>query len=341
MKSRSRRTALFVRVGIAAAFACLIIFMLNPQHVPASQTTAETSAESSQIFVPNPSYEPEKSPSDDYKIPNIVHMIFGLDHTYTGKFINRQPKWSYIHYLSVVSAWRNIKPRSIMFHHGNLPAGKWWDLSKPYLTLVRARNVTEIFGVPVRHFAHKADIIRLEVLKKYGGIYLDADVVTLRSFDSLRKHSVVMARQHVRKTKIEICNAVILATPNAPFLERMYQSYSRDFKPDECYACHSVILTGMLAKQYPKEIHVEPADTFFRPGHLAPEQLFVQNTYDFSKNLAIHLFESQFHQYLEMVTPDYVATEDNTFAKMVRFALPPELYDPDSMQQPVAPGTSD
>lgn len=69
-------------------------------------------------------------------------------------------------------------------------AGASWEASlkanaKPAkkgteLRLVRQRDVTEIFGNPVEHFAHKADVIRLEALRDYGGAYLDTDVLVIK-----------------------------------------------------------------------------------------------------------------------------------------------------------------
>ena len=35
---------------------------------------------------------------------------------------------------------------------------------------------TSVFGKPVNHFAHQADIIRLLAMKHMGGIYLDIDM---------------------------------------------------------------------------------------------------------------------------------------------------------------------
>lgn len=48
------------------------------------------------------------------------------------------------------------------------------------LKMVKQRDVTEIFGRKVEKLAHKADVIRLEVLRDYGGIYLDTDMFVLR-----------------------------------------------------------------------------------------------------------------------------------------------------------------
>lgn len=46
--------------------------------------------------------------------------------------------------------------------------------------MVKSRDVKSIRGNEIEHFAHKADVIRLEALRDWGGIYLDTDVVVVR-----------------------------------------------------------------------------------------------------------------------------------------------------------------
>lgn len=72
-------------------------------------------------------------------------------------------------------------------HHVYEPTGFWWEEWKRMvaetpteLVMTKQRDITEIFGKEVTHFAHKADVIRLEVLRDYGGVYLDTDVLVLR-----------------------------------------------------------------------------------------------------------------------------------------------------------------
>ena len=68
------------------------------------------------------------------------------------------------------------------------PSGFYWDEfvrnveeeEGTKLEMRRVRDVTEIYGNPVLHFAHKADVIRLEALKETGGVYLDVDVLITR-----------------------------------------------------------------------------------------------------------------------------------------------------------------
>jgi len=61
-------------------------------------------------------------------------------------------------------------------HYEHLPRGPWWDEIVPHLTLIKTIVPDEIYGRPIRHFAHKADVLRLLAMKYSGGIYLDIDM---------------------------------------------------------------------------------------------------------------------------------------------------------------------
>jgi len=61
-------------------------------------------------------------------------------------------------------------------HYEHLPTGPWWDLLEPQLTLMRTVVPDTYLGRPLKHFAHKADVLRLLAMKYSGGIYLDIDM---------------------------------------------------------------------------------------------------------------------------------------------------------------------
>jgi hypothetical protein len=44
-------------------------------------------------------------------------------------------------------------------------------------------------GFSVREVAHSADMLRLRLMRDIGGVYMDADVITVKSFDALLKVS--------------------------------------------------------------------------------------------------------------------------------------------------------
>ena len=61
-------------------------------------------------------------------------------------------------------------------HYEHLPTGPWWKLLEPQLTLIKTVVPESYLGRPLKHFAHKADVLRLLAMKYSGGIYLDIDV---------------------------------------------------------------------------------------------------------------------------------------------------------------------
>jgi len=112
---------------------------------------------------------------DPTVVPPSVHFIFGLASDFGGK------PFGLVHHLVVKSALRFVtgSEASVYFYHAHEPAGEWWDATKPLLALRRVRAPSAVFGRPLRRFAHQADVIRLEVLLSFGGVYLDLDVMLL------------------------------------------------------------------------------------------------------------------------------------------------------------------
>jgi hypothetical protein len=191
-------------------------------------------------------------------IPNTIHFIFGMDEQFGGK------PFSYIHYLAVRSALAVNKPDQVVLHYGFEPRSEWWEAVKPYVILDRVTPPSKIFGKPLRHFAHRSDILRLEIMRCEGGIYLDMDVFCVRSLAPLRAHNLVMGIEPNQG----LCNAVILAEPNAPFINLWVESY-REFD-QELWNYHSVYVPYRLAQAYPHLINVVDEYTFFFPMYDDP-----------------------------------------------------------------------
>ena len=131
--------------------------------------------------------------------------------------------------------------------------------------LKRARDFDEIFGNPIVKFAHKADIIRIEALLEHGGIYLDLDVFTIRSFAPLLRFETVMGLEGgvPPMPRQGLCNAIIVSSATSPYLRRWYEAY-RTFR-DSDWAGHSVKLPLKLAVRHPHEIVVLDPFAMFYP----------------------------------------------------------------------------
>ena len=246
-------------------------------------------------------------------IPKLLHYCFGMSPDYGGK------KWSLIHYACVKSAIQRIRPDEVFFYCEYEPAGPWWELTRNMVTLEKIVAPREIFGNPLLHVAHRADVVRLEKPLERGGIYLDADVFVHRGFDDLLEHSTVLGEQCANGRIVGLCNAVILAEPQAPFLKRWHSEY-RNFRSkgrDEFWDEHSVKLPYSLSQQFPDEVTILPESAFFSPDCTTAglDAIFASgDRVDISSSYATHLWESlAWNEYLEYLTPRRVRTIDTNF----------------------------
>ncbi|KAI9032048.1 nucleotide-diphospho-sugar transferase [Hyaloraphidium curvatum] len=221
------------------------------------------------------------------RVPKLVHFIYGLDQS-------RVPEFGFIQWLSIVSAYESIRPERIFFWHRGEPRGEWWERAKHFITDRRqARDVTSVFGNPIANYAHKADILRLEILIEHGGIYLDQDTVVWRSLDELLGYECVMGHEG-EGGWVGLGNAVIIAQPRSRFLSRWLRSY-HNFD-DANWNYHSIILPRILAAENPREVHVLDYTRFFWPlwNENGLQKFYVEKVYDFGKlGFTNHLWESK------------------------------------------------
>lgn len=261
-------------------------------------------------------------------IPRIVHFCFGMSPDFGGK------PWSLVHHVCLTSAVKRIKPSQVLFHCTYEPDGPWWELSRPLVTVCKVKAPDEIFGNPLRHNAHRADVIRLEQLLQTGGIYLDADVFVHRDFDSLLANSTVMGEEREEGTVIGLGNSVILAEPQAPFLKRWYAEY-RWFRSggfDKYWDEHSVRVPYRLAKQSGDDITILPDIAFFSvpwtPQGLSKLFQSIEHI-DTSTIYANHLWETiAWKPFLQNLTPGRVRAQQTNFHQWARplIELLPDNY---------------
>ena len=57
---------------------------------------------------------------------------------------------------------------------------------------------------------------------EYGGVYLDGDTWVLRSLDDLRQYPATVGEEDKGQ---RICNALMLAEPDAAFVHRWYDGF--------------------------------------------------------------------------------------------------------------------
>lgn len=225
-------------------------------------------------------------------------MVFGMAPDFGGK------PWSWIHHVAVETAARVNEPSQIIFWHEHEPTGEWWDRSRPYLTLRKIEAPREIFGRPLIHPAHRADVVRLQALLEHGGTYVDCDVWSLRPFANLEHGGFWMGRQG---RSYGLCNATMGGDPGAAFAAawldcyQTFRSQGRDNYWDE----HSVRLPLQLAAKIP--LTVFPDKYFFHPSWGKIHRIFKPNANDLLRaSYSVHLWESICWDWLQHLSPDAI-----------------------------------
>jgi hypothetical protein len=184
-----------------------------------------------------------------YLIPDLIHVVW----LYTGDV----EVWVYLHLLSMLVK----QPTCLLYVHSfETPIGPFWDIleSTGRIRLhFWERNVSIHDIQPIISF-HKSDIIRLKALQRFGGIYLDLDVVLARTVDPLRTNKFVLGQTGHQK---EICNAVILSTTDSEFLTRWIEEYKNvDFT---CLYCHDINVPTDMTIKHPELVALQSHISFF------------------------------------------------------------------------------
>ena len=250
-------------------------------------------------------------------VPNIIHFIFGLEK----KFGNRP--FSIFHYLAIKSAYEINEPDKIYFYYKYEPQGYWWGKAKKYVEPILISVPRQIYGNKLYHYAHKSDVIRLMILFKYGGIYLDIDTICLRPFTNLLNNSCVMAKELLHNGEEHgLCNAVILAEKGSKFIQYWLSTYKhfRSKGKDIYWAEHSVRVPLKIAELYPNTLHIEPERSFFYPSYFQEDlKMLFQKNLSFPEAYVFHLWESlSFDSYLSKLTREYILAVDTSYNIIAR-----------------------
>lgn len=249
-------------------------------------------------------------------IPNQLHYI----HLSSGG-----REWKLHHHLSVKSAYVRSGVDKIFMWVDKEPKGEWWDKTKDLVQLELIDPPTEIFGKPITQQAHKSDVIRLQVLLEYGGIYVDTDTIFVKSFKPLLNNKFVLGQQNVNGSE-GLCPAVILSEKNSAFGQHWLAGFKDSFgggppgSPTWC--THSVAFPSWLSKRIPDEVTLVNHEAFFWPlYHESHIKALFEEDHEFPNAFSHHLWESSGKKYLDELTIDKIKEENTTFTKIVRDLL--------------------
>ncbi|KAF6036523.1 hypothetical protein EB796_005176 [Bugula neritina] len=122
----------------------------------------------------------------------------------------------------------------------------WCDYCR--MVVVEREPPTTIFGKPFGWVQHGSDLARIQVLREYGGIYLDNDCLVVNEFVGLRKHHCVVSKSSEER---HLGNMVLMGTPDCVFLKLYEELYKLDYQRDLWYFNGGELPQYALLDQYP------------------------------------------------------------------------------------------
>jgi mannosyltransferase OCH1-like enzyme len=131
-----------------------------------------------------------------------------------------------------LQSWRRYMPRCEIV--------EWNDGNTPFdSNFVRAARRVALW-------AHVSDYVRLCVLQRHGGIYLDTDVELRQSLDPLRVDQCFAGFQLAQPSTDWVNNAVLGAEPGHPFLADCLQLTVRHFEVTGRFPRSPTVTTQVL-----------------------------------------------------------------------------------------------
>ncbi|XP_046543777.1 uncharacterized protein LOC124253969 [Haliotis rubra] len=184
-------------------------------------------------------------------IPKNVHYVW-----------YNKANMTFIMYLSIMSSLYVLKADKVFIHGNNALEGFYWDKVKviPRVRLVFREIPREIFGKQVLFRHHKSDILRGDILYKYGGIYVDWDALWLRPVDDIISagYDVVVDIDHLPREPYpdSINMGVVLSKPRSKFIDIWRKTY-RKYRNDDFYY-NPIEVPYKIYERHPNLVKIEP-----------------------------------------------------------------------------------
>jgi hypothetical protein len=264
-------------------------------------------------------------------IPRIFHFINISQ--------NGIPNFGLMHYASIKSTIEVNHPDKIIYHCNVEPSGHYWDLIRSLVVVNYLEVPKEIFGNKIYHIAHAVDILRLQVLLQFGGVYMDLDTICVRPFNEylfdckcvlglelnprwvlgshLKKIMKAALTLHLKEVSDKIFNyrqhkymgfgnAIIMAEKDSVFLNKWLEKYST-FN-SEHWNFHSIILPfRSIYKDYKSFLKILDYRAFYYPlyDERGLAKLFHEDKdYKFPEAIVHHLWANvSYNKYIKNMNP--------------------------------------
>lgn len=190
------------------------------------------------------------NPSNVTVIPNIVHYVWLGDRTL-----------SYFGYLSLLSALYVLNAETVYIHGDKEPNGPYWEKMKNHkrVAFVSRDFPGGVFAEPIIKFAsHASDFWRGDLLIRYGGVYMDWDVLWVNSIpEELRRYDAVACPDFPKTGAFpDVFNmGVLLAAQGSRYLQYFLESYHNYL--DNNWSYNAIHMPYKVYEKHPDLLQVD------------------------------------------------------------------------------------
>ena len=194
---------------------------------------------------------PEPNQTDESLIPNIAHMIW-----------LGGGQMDFMFYLCVLSILYVAEVDALYIHGDGPPTGQYWDKVKDNsrLKLIYREHPRAVYGTQVNVTAHVTDIWRVDLMIKYGGIYVDTDTIwTQKLSRHIRSYDAVGAYDwpYWNQPFPDIINfGVAIGKKGASFWQQFQKSM--EWFVDKDWSWNGLRQPYKIKERHPELLHIDP-----------------------------------------------------------------------------------
>ena len=162
-----------------------------------------------------------------------------------------------------------------------------------------------------------SDIVRLYVIHSFGGVYMDFDVLLVRSLRPLMCYNTTLGQEDNRG----LPNNLIIAIPNSTFVDLWLKVYDTDYRKN-VWSYNSVLVPFQLHIKHTDIVHVETESINHPNWHLKGlskifDPIGQGGGFDWKKNYAVHLW-NQFSANKVRETPESIRKMNSSYGQIAR-----------------------
>ena len=249
-----------------------------------------------------------------YHHPSIVHYI-KLSQS------GRDTSLSFREYLSVMSAYKLLKPERILVHSNTNIKGEYWNQAQKWtgtsVEVNRVKRVTQLNGKYVSWIQIAADYVKVSQLLEHGGLVVDFDVIIIngtRLKEEQWRSECVLAQEG------DIPNAGFMSCiKNSSFVRRWLSAYHNDYQPsswlyNSAFVPNNILLGKTSSDCY--NIYLDDTICVHPNAKQAPKQwLSPGGVPHWRQKTAAHYYLNR----VSLPSDDRLLKGDTSFSEMLRY----------------------